>query len=99
MGIISNTKAAKVLIAGKNQFRTLQLEIPSIKLDTTSANKAIICLRNGILLSSISIVLVDIPINITNLHIVETFFLFFLCLKDKNRLGIYLNKITNQLIY
>ena len=55
-GIMSDTGVAKVLTAGKSQFKALQYEMPKIELDTTYANKATICFRSGLSLSSIGTV-------------------------------------------
>lgn len=69
--------------------------MPEIKLDITHVNKATICFKSGMLLSSIDIVQVFISINITNFYIVNILILFFFCLKDINRLDLYLNNIIN----
>lgn len=71
----------------------------SVKLNTTFINKTIICFESRTFLSYISTVRVDILIGMANFYIVNTFTLFFLCLKDMNIFGVYLNNITNQLIY
>ena len=69
-----------------------------IALDTTRTNEATIYFGSEILLSSIGTIQVYIPVGTTNFHVVDTPTPFFLCLKNMDTLGIYLNNITNQLI-
>ncbi len=97
-GIMPDTGVTKVSIAGKNQFKALQCEMPEIELNITRANKATICFGSGLPLSSIGTVQVFSPVGTANVHVVDTLIPFFFCLKDINILGIYLNNITNQLI-
>lgn len=98
-GIILDTSVVKVSIAEKSQFKTLQYEMPKIKLDITCTNRTIICLESKMPLSSISIVQVLTPIGTTNFYIVDILILFLFCLKNMDTLSIYLNNIINQLIY
>ena len=72
--------------------------MPKIELDITCANKATICFGSIISLSSIGTVQVFTPVGNTNFYIVDIPTSFLLYLKEINTLGIYLNKITNQLI-
>lgn len=76
----------------------MQYKILSIKLNITYGNEATICFECGILLSLISTIQVNISVDTTNVHVVDISTLLFLCLKDMDILGIYLNNITNQLI-
>lgn len=94
-GIMSNTGAAKVFTARKNQFKALQFEILKIELDTIRANETTICFKSGISLSSISIVQVFILVDTTNFYVINTPISFLLCLKNMDILDIYLNNITN----
>lgn len=94
-----NISTVKVSTAGKTQFKALQYEMSLAKLDTTCANEAIIYFRNGILLSLIGTIRVDILVGMANFHVVNTSNPFLLCLKNINTLEVYLNNITNQLIY
>ncbi len=98
-GIITNTGSAKVSIVGKSQFKALQHEMSEIELDTTFANEATICFGSRLLLSLIDTIQVFTPVGTSNFHVIDIFTLFLFCLKDMDRLGIYLNNITNQLIY
>lgn len=75
--IVPDIRAAKFLIAGKSQFKVLQLEIPLIKLHITYANNSIICFRSGTLLSSISTVHVDTLVGIVNINVLDISILFF----------------------
>lgn len=52
-----------------------------IEFDTTYVNKTIIYFRNGIPLSFIGIIKIDILIGITNFYIIDTLNSFFLYLK------------------
>lgn len=72
-----NTRIAKVSIAGKSQFKTLQYEMLLIKLDITHVNKAIIYFGSRILLNSISIIQVDIQVGAANFYIIDTSTPFF----------------------
>lgn len=69
-----------------------------VKLDTTRANEVIIYFGNKMTLSLIGTIQVFISIGITNFHIVNIPNPFFLYLKNINKVGIYLNNISNQLI-
>ena len=55
-GIMPDTSAAKISIAGKSQFKALQRKMPEIELDTTRTNKATICFGSEIPLSLIGTV-------------------------------------------
>lgn len=66
-----NTRAAKISTASKSQFKVLQYEMLSIKLNTTYTNKAIICFDSKIMVSFINRIQVDIPINIANFYIID----------------------------
>lgn len=68
---MSNIGAAKILTASKSQFKVLQYEILSIKLNTTYTNKAIICFDSKIMVNFINKIQVDIPINIANFYIID----------------------------
>lgn len=76
-GIMPNTSIAKVSTVEKSQFKALQYEMPSIKIDKTCANKATIYFQYRISLSSISIVQVDTLIGMANFHIFF-YFIFFI---------------------
>ena len=69
-----------------------------IEPDITRANETTICFGSGMSLDSIGIVKVFIPVGTTNFHVIDIPTLFLFCLKDIDTLGIYLNKITTQLI-
>ena len=94
-----DTGAATVSTAGKSQFKALQCEMPEIELDTTRTNEATIGFGSGMPLSSIGIVQLLTPIGTANFHVVDIPTPILLCLKDIDTLNIYLNNITNQLIY
>lgn len=70
----------------------------SIELDITYTNKPTIYFGNKTLLNFITIVQINILVNITNFYIMDTSILFIFYLKNINILSIYLNNITNQLI-
>ena len=97
-GIMPDTGAARFSTAGKSQFMALQKEMPTIKLDTNRANEAKICFGNGTPVSSIGTVLVDTPIGAINFHVVEAPTPFLLCVNDMDRLQVYLNNVTNEII-
>ena len=69
--------------------------MPKIELDTTRANKAIIYFEIRMPLSSIDIVLKFIFVGDTNFHVIDISTPFFLCLKNMDTLGIYLNNIIH----
>ncbi len=54
--IIPDTSTVKVLRAEKSQFKALQHEMPEIKLNITRVNKATICFKSRMPLSSIDTV-------------------------------------------
>lgn len=94
-GIMPDTSVAKVLTTRKSQFQALQCEIPEIELNITHANKATIYFKNRLFLNLIDIFQVLTLIGTANFYVVNIPISFFLCLKDMDIFGIYLNNITN----
>ena len=69
-----------------------------IELDTNHANKATIYFGSGIPFRLIDIVQVFTFVGTINFHVVNPPTPFLLCLKNMDKLSIYLNNITNQFI-
>lgn len=93
--IILDIDVVKVPMVGKSQFKALQYEILEIELNTSYGNEASICFGSKLPLSLIDIIQVFIPVGTTSFYIINTFILFFLCLKNIDTFNIYLNNITN----
>lgn len=97
-GILPNTGVAQVSTAGHEQFRALKIEDPYVHLDTTTTGRAIVRFSKGTSVASIGSVELKTPVGTINFHVLETPTPFLLCLADMDRLGVYFNKSTNQLV-
>lgn len=96
-GILPDTGAARNSTAGKGQFEALQKEIKLVFNENT-AGAVTISFGNGKPLSSIGSTVVKTPIGSIEFHILDTPTPFLLCLRDMDRLGVYLNNVTNEII-
>ncbi len=97
-GILPNTGAARVSTAGKDQYLALQREDPSVRIDTPAAGQALIKFGQGPDTASIGTVRVQTPIGAIAFHVIEAATPFLLCLADMDRLGVYFNNTTDELV-
>ena len=97
-GILPDTGAARVSTAGKEQYLALQREDPSVQMDESTAGQASIRFGKGSTTTSIGTVTIETPIGTTKFHVLDTPTPFLLCLADMDRLGVYFNNTTDELI-
>ena len=94
---MSNTKAARVLTAGKGQCLALIKEHPDkqLKMDRTRAEKANIRFENGSPFKLLGTVTVNTFFGQVNFYVIKTDTLFLLLFKNINRINVYLNNVIN----
>ena len=99
-GIMPDTGAARVSTAGKEQCLALMKEHPDqrLKMDKNRAGEANIRFGDGPLIESLGTISVTTPFGQVDFHVMETDTPFLMSIKDMDRLGIYLNNVTNQLV-
>jgi hypothetical protein len=98
-GILPDTGASEFSTAGKGQFLALQREDPLITLDTRQAGVAQVKFGKGDAMESIGSVNVKTPIGKIIFHILEASILFLISLRDINRLKVYVNNVTNKILF
>ncbi|KJZ72275.1 hypothetical protein HIM_01308 [Hirsutella minnesotensis 3608] len=96
-GILPDTGAAKISTAGIDQFHALQREMPTVQL-RKNATIATVRFGGNEPTNTIGITTVITPIGEVVFHVINMSTPFLLCLKDMDRLGAYLNNVTNELI-
>ncbi|KAK1914254.1 hypothetical protein P3342_007500 [Pyrenophora teres f. teres] len=97
-GILPDTGAANVSTVGKKQYLALTREDPTVKLDTSTAGKASIKFGKGEATASIGTVQVSTEIGKINFEVLEAPTPFLLCLADMDRLKVYFNNTTDELV-
>ncbi|KAF7567022.1 DUF1421 multi-domain protein [Pyrenophora tritici-repentis] len=97
-GILPDTGAANVSTVGKEQYLALTREDPTVKLDTSTAGKASIKFGKGEATASIGTVQVSTEIGKINFEVLEAPTPFLLCLADMDRLKVYFNNTTDELV-
>ncbi|KAM4061953.1 hypothetical protein HRG_013465 [Hirsutella rhossiliensis] len=88
---------SKISTAGIDQFRALQREMPTVQL-RKNATIATVRFGGNEPTNTIGITTVITPIGEVVFHVINMSTPFLLCLKDMDRLGAYLNNVTNELI-
>lgn len=97
-GILPDTGAANTSTAGKNQVEALQLQDPSVTIDTSKAGEAKLRFGNGNIISSNGVTKINTPVGKGDFHVMDTPTPFLLSLKDIDRLGVHFNNLTNEII-
>jgi hypothetical protein len=97
-GILPDTGAANVSIVGKEQYLALTQEDPTVKIDTSTAGNASIKFSKGSVTASISTTQVSTDIRNINFEVLNAPTLFLLCLADMDRLKVYFNNTTDELV-
>ncbi|KAF7570471.1 hypothetical protein PtrM4_104730 [Pyrenophora tritici-repentis] len=97
-GILPDTGAANVSTVGKEQYLALTREDPTVKIDTSTAGKASIKFGKGEATASIGTVQVSTEIGKINFEVLEAPTPFLLCLADMDRLKVYFNNTTDELV-
>jgi hypothetical protein len=97
-GILPDTGAANVSTVGKEQYLALTQEDPTVTMDTSTAGKASIKFGKGKATASIGTAQVSTDIGKINFEVLDAPTPFLLCLVDMNRLKVYFNNTTDELI-
>ena len=97
-GILPDTGAANVSTVGKEQYLALTREDPTVKIDTSTAGRASIKFGKGSVTASIGTVQVNTEIGTIDFEVLEAPTPFLLCLADMDRLKVYFNNTTDELV-
>ncbi|KAF2023536.1 hypothetical protein EK21DRAFT_118683, partial [Setomelanomma holmii] len=97
-GILPDTGAANVSTVGKEQYLALTREDPTVKMDTSTAGKASIKFGKGSATASIGTAQVSTDIGTINFEVLDAPTPFLLCLADMDRLKVYFNNTTDELV-
>ncbi|KAF1937538.1 hypothetical protein EJ02DRAFT_426545 [Clathrospora elynae] len=97
-GILPDTSASNISTAGKEQFQALQSEDPTVTLDTSTSGKASVQFGKGSVTTSIGTAHVSTEVGKIKFEVLDAPTPFLLCLKDMDRLQVYFNNTTDQLV-
>ena len=97
-GILPDTGAANVSTVGKEQYLALAREDPTVTMDTSTAGKASLKFGKGSVTASVGTVQVSTEIGEIYFEVLEALTLFLLCLADMDRLKVYFNNTTDELV-
>ncbi|KAF1934529.1 hypothetical protein EJ02DRAFT_471813, partial [Clathrospora elynae] len=97
-GILPDTGASNVSTAGKEQFLALQAEDPTVTLDTSTSGNASVQFGKGSITTSIGTAHVSTEVGKIKFEVLDAPTPFLLCLRDMDRLHIYFNNTTDQLV-
>ncbi|KAF1968557.1 hypothetical protein BU23DRAFT_583217 [Bimuria novae-zelandiae CBS 107.79] len=97
-GILPNTGVANVSTIGREQYLALTREDLIVTIDISTAGKASIKFGKGSVTASISTAQVSIEIRKINFEVLKAPTLFLLCLADIDRLNVYFNNTTDELV-
>jgi hypothetical protein len=97
-GILPDTGASNVSTAGKEQFLALQTEDPTVTLDMSTTGNASIQFGKGSITTSIGTAHVCTEIGKIKFEVLDAPTPFLLCLKDMDKLCVYFNNTTDQLL-
>ncbi|KJZ79358.1 hypothetical protein HIM_01509 [Hirsutella minnesotensis 3608] len=96
-GIMPDTGAACISTGGIEQLHALQREMPSIKFRNDRKPEPV-RFGAGRLETPLGVITLNTPVGEVDFHIVNVPTPFLLCLADMDRLGVYLNNVTNELV-
>lgn len=98
-GVMIDTGASQKSTAGYGQYLACKESNRYMCTEMNKATAGAVKVQFGIgSTKSIGSVIIDMPIGQAEFHIVEADTPFLLCLKDMDRLGVYFNNLTNQLM-
>ncbi|KAF1936666.1 hypothetical protein EJ02DRAFT_506416 [Clathrospora elynae] len=97
-GILPDTGASNVSTAGKEQFLALQTKDPTVNLDTSTSGNASVQFGKGSITTLIGTAHVSTEIRKIKFEVLDAPTPFLLCLKDMDRLNVYFNNTTDQLV-
>jgi hypothetical protein len=97
-GIMPNTGAAGISIAGELQVRALQLKFPDVTMDSSTAGHKV-KFDNNPESTFFETVVVETPFGTIRFAVMLINTPFLLCLADMNCCGVYFNNINNTLVH
>jgi hypothetical protein len=97
-GILPDSGAANTSTVGKEQYQALQREDPSVQLDESTAGQVSVKFGHGEQFFSIGTVTIRTPIGSIVFHVLNTPTPFLMCLADMDRLGVYYDNTTDELV-
>jgi hypothetical protein len=97
-GILPDTGAANVSTVSKEQYLALAREDLTVKIDTSTAGKASIKFGKGEATASVGTAQVLTEIRKINFEVLKAPTPFLLCLADMDRLKVYFNNTTDELV-
>ncbi|KAF1936672.1 hypothetical protein EJ02DRAFT_427316, partial [Clathrospora elynae] len=97
-GILPDTGAANVSTVGREQYLALTREDPTVTMDTSTAGKASIKFGKGSVTASIGTAQVPTEIGKIDFEVLDAPTPFLLCLADMDRLKVYFNNTTDELV-
>jgi hypothetical protein len=98
-GILSDTGAAGVFIAGERQIRILQKKIPDITVNTSITGKYRIKFGDNPVVKSTETVNITTPFKIINFAIMLINTSFFFCFANIKKHHVYLNNTRDVLVH
>ncbi|KAM4062690.1 cwf18 domain containing protein [Hirsutella rhossiliensis] len=96
-GIMPDTGAACISTGGIEQLRALQREMPPVQFRDDRKPEPV-RFGAGRLETPLGVITLNTPVGEVDFHIVNVPTPFLLCLADMDRLGVYLNNVTNELV-
>jgi hypothetical protein len=97
-GIMPNTGAAGIFIAGEPQVKALQLKFPNVTMDSSIAGHRV-KFGNNPESTFLGTVAVETPFGTIRFAVMLTNTPFLLCLANMDRCGVYFNNINNTLVH
>jgi hypothetical protein len=97
-GILPNTSAANVSTVSREQYLALTQEDLTVTIDISTAGKASIKFSKRSVIASVSTAQVSTEIRKINFKVLKAPTLFLLCLTDIDRLNVYFNNTTDELV-
>jgi hypothetical protein len=97
-GILPDTGAANVSTVGKDQCMALQREDPTVMFDTSTAGRSSVKFGKGTLAISIGTATVHTEIGAIGFEVLDAPTPFLMCLADMDRLSVYFDNTTNELV-
>jgi hypothetical protein len=97
-GILPDTGAANVSTVGREQYLALTQEDLTVTIDMSTAGKASIKFSKGSVTASVGTAKVSTEIGKIDFEVLEAPTPFLLCLADMDRLNVYFNNTTDELV-
>lgn len=96
-GILPDTGAADVSTVGRQQLVALQQE-EKVRMDTSTAGRSSVQFGKGAEVANIGTATVHTAIGPIDFEVIDAPTPFLLCLKDMDRLKVYFDNTTNELV-